>query len=216
MRFASSIRSCLRGPELGLGLRHIAHNIVKHTIVIEYRPTIGRRYSLFVHNMGGGLNCASKVFWILSSICNLQFAVVLAVSNIIWVKTSSCCEFILVVMGTMCILYADLTLTQIFSPMGLSALFFLMMYLLSTLTGMICLVRYSKLGLSCPEMLGKANNYNNKFWTKYINQDLITSRQTHLLLDCGLHLGVGLLWINTSGFGTSISCWGGGFIYTIL
>ena len=63
----------------------------------------------------------------------------------------------------MCILYADLTLTQIFSPMGLSALFFLMMYLLSTLTGMICLVRYSKLGLSCPEMLGKANNYNNKF-----------------------------------------------------
>ena len=115
MRFASSIRSCLRGPELGLGLRHIAHNIVKHTIVIEYRPAIGRRYSLFVHNMGGGLNCASKVFWILSSICNLQFAVVLAVSNIIWVKTSSCCEFILVVMGTMCILYADLTLTQIFS-----------------------------------------------------------------------------------------------------
>ena len=120
MRFASSIRSCLRGPELGLGLRHIAHNIVKHMIVIEYRPAIGRRYSLFVHNMGGGLNCASKVFWILSSICNLQFAVVLAVSNIIWVKTSSCCEFILVVMGTMCILYADLTLTQIFSPMGLS------------------------------------------------------------------------------------------------
>ena len=166
--------------------------------------------------MGGGLTCASKVFWILCSICNLQFAVVLAVSNSIWVKTSSCCEFILVVMGTMCILYADLTLTQIFSPMGLSALFFLMMYLLSTLTSMICLVRYSKLGLSCPEMLGKANNYNNKFWTKYINQDLIDSRQTHLLLDCGLHLGVGLLWINTSGFGTSISCWGGGFIYTIL
>ena len=132
-------------------------------IVIEYRPAIGRRYSLFVHNMGGGLTCASKVFWILCSICNLQFAVVLAVSNSIWVKTSSCCEFILVVMGTMCILYADLTLTQIFSPMGLSALFFLMMYLLSTLTSMICLVRYSKLGLSCPEMLGKANNYNNKF-----------------------------------------------------
>ena len=27
---------------------------------------------------------------------------------------------------------------------------------------------------------------------------MIDSRQTHLLLDCGLHLGVGLLWINTS------------------
>ena len=36
-RFASSSRSCLRGPELGLGLRHIAHNIAKQIIVIEYR-----------------------------------------------------------------------------------------------------------------------------------------------------------------------------------
>ena len=100
MRFASSIRSCLRGPELGLGLRHIAHNIVKHTIVIEYRPAIGRRYSLFVHKMGGGLYWSSKIFLILSSIIILQFAVVLAVSNVIWVRTSSCCEFKLVVMHT--------------------------------------------------------------------------------------------------------------------
>ena len=43
-------------------------------------------------------------FLILSSIIILQFAVVLAVSNVIWVRTSSCCEFKLVVMGTICIL----------------------------------------------------------------------------------------------------------------
>ena len=103
-RFASSSRSCLRGPELGLGLRQIAHNIVKQIIVIEYRPAIGRRYSLFVHKMGVGLYWSSKIFLILSSIIILQFAVVLAVSNVIWVRTSSCCEFKLVVMGTICIL----------------------------------------------------------------------------------------------------------------
>ena len=103
-RFASSSRSCLRGSELGLGLRQIAHNIVKQIIVIEYRPAIGRRYSLFVHKMGVGLYWSSKIFLILSSIIILQFAVVLAVSNMIWVRTSSCCEFKLVVMGTICIL----------------------------------------------------------------------------------------------------------------
>ena len=113
--------------------------MVKQIIVIAYRPAIGKRYSLFVHKMGGGLYWASKVFWILSSICLLQFSVVLAVSNMMWVSTSSCFEFKLVVMGTLCILYADLTLTQIFSPMGLSALFLVVMYFFNTLTGMICL-----------------------------------------------------------------------------
>ena len=103
-RFASSSRSCLRGSELGLGLRQIAHNIVKQIIVIEYRPAIGRRYSLFVHKMGVGLYWSSKIFLILSSIIILQFAVVLVVSNVIWVRTSSCCEFKLVVMGTICII----------------------------------------------------------------------------------------------------------------